>query len=292
MNYFYDYLQYYFSYQLINNGYEKLKIDNKSLMNMTKTLLSIVDDILSSNYEMVTTNNIHANALNFIKTNLIDKQKMNTNLNPINMNNDQMPIIRSQKKELSIKFGNNLNQGVIKVVNKNNLNIMKQNRRRGSIIITETQGENLNDNKINNTENNNIENDNNNNNNNNNEIEDSNLFNENENNFIDDSKNKGIDFNSFEIIELLHTGNFGKIYKVYYKNDKKYYLMKIYNKEYLIRINKLKDIISLYNNILREIKFTFICNLYYSFQNEENLFIIIDFCLGENLDYYLKLNLF
>ena len=68
MNYFYDYLQYYFSYQLINNGYEKLKIDNKSLMNMTKTLLSIVDDILSSNYEMVTTNNIHANALNFIKT--------------------------------------------------------------------------------------------------------------------------------------------------------------------------------------------------------------------------------
>ena len=68
--------------------------------------------------------------------------------------------------------------------------------------------------------------------------------------------------------------------------------MKIYNKEYLIRINKLKDIISLYNNILREIKFTFICNLYYSFQNEENLFIIIDFCLGENLDYYLKLNLF
>ena len=68
--------------------------------------------------------------------------------------------------------------------------------------------------------------------------------------------------------------------------------MKIYNKEYLIRINKLKDIISLYNNILREIKFTFICNLYYSFQNEENLFIIIDFCSGENLDYYLKLNLF
>ena len=138
----------------------------------------------------------------------------------------------------------------------------------------------------------NNKNNNNNNNNNNNEIEDSNLFNENENNFIDDSKNKGIDFNSFEIIELLHSGNFGKIYKVYYKKDKKYYLMKIYNKEYLIRINKLKDIISLYNNILREIKFTFICNLYYSFQNEENLFIIIDFCSGENLDYYLKLNLF
>ena len=210
MNYFYDYLQYYFSYQLINNGYEKLKIDNKSLMNMTKTLLSIVDDILSSNYEMVTTNNIHVNALNFIKTNLIDKQKMNSNLNPINVNNDQMPIIRSQKKELSIKFGNNLNQGVIKVVNKNNLNIMKQNRRRGSIIITETQGENLNDNKINNTENNNIENDNNNNNNINNNINNNNIN-------INNNINNNINLNfkrrtsiSIPIIPKYNTGNSGK----------------------------------------------------------------------------------
>ena len=125
------------------------------------------------------------------------------------------------------------------------------------------------------------------NNNNNNEIENSNDL-----NYFKENENKGIDFNSFKIIELLHSGNFGKIYKVYYENDKKYYLMKIYNKEYLNKINKLKDIISLYNNILREIKYTFICNLYYSFQNEENLFIIIDFCSGENLDYYLKLNLF
>ena len=130
-----------------------------------------------------------------------------------------------------------------------------------------------------------------NNNNNNNENEnDLNDLIGNEN--IKENKKKGIDFNSFDVIDLLHSGIFGKVFKVYYKNDKKFYLMKVYNKEYLNKINKLNDLISLYNNILKEVKFSFIFNLYYFFQNDENLFFVVDFCSGGNLDFYLKLKLF
>ena len=122
-------------------------------------------------------------------------------------------------------------------------------------------------------------------------LNDSNLSKENEKNFDDDSKKKIDYLNSFEIIDLIHSGNFGKIFKVFNKNDKKNYLMKTFNKEYLNKNNKLNDLIQLCN-ILKEIKFSFIFNLFCFFQNEENLFLVVDFCSGENLDFYLKLNLF
>ena len=129
INYFYDYLQSYFSYQLLLDGYQKLKIDNTSLLNMTKTLFSIVDDILASNYEMATTNNIQNATYNLIKTNFLDQNNTNNNLlqdpNPQNMN-----------KRISVAFNNGLNQ--FKVFNKKNL------MKRSSIIITQTVGGNAN----------------------------------------------------------------------------------------------------------------------------------------------------
>ena len=86
INYFYDYLQYYFSYQLMQNGYQKLKIDNVSLLNMIKTLFSIVGDILSSNYEMATTSNMQNTALNIIKNNFVDPAPNINNNNNTELN--------------------------------------------------------------------------------------------------------------------------------------------------------------------------------------------------------------
>ena len=44
-----------------------------------------------------------------------------------------------------------------------------------------------------------------------------------------------INFNSFEILELIGGGSFGKIFKVKQKNTSKIYAMKVLNKSYLIQ---------------------------------------------------------
>ena len=119
INYFYDYLQYYFSYQLLNNGYEKLKIDNKTLINMTKSLLNIIDEILSTNYEMITTNNIQTNTLNYIKNTIIENPNPSSRNSPIKLS--------SRNMGMSISIGGTFNQGIVKIVNKTNINIKKNN---------------------------------------------------------------------------------------------------------------------------------------------------------------------
>jgi len=127
INYFYDYLQYYFSYQLLNKGYEKLKIDNKTLINMTKSLLNIIDDILSTNYEMITTNNIQTNTLNYIKNTMIENPNPNSRNSPKKLTPRNMGM--------SISIGGTFNQGIVKVVNKTNLNIKKNNNNNIKTIL-------------------------------------------------------------------------------------------------------------------------------------------------------------
>ncbi len=126
INYFYDYLYYYFSYQLLNNGYEKLKIDNKTLINMTKSLLNIIDDILSTNYEMITTNNIQTNTLNYIKNTIIENSNPNSRNSPIKLTPRNMGM--------SISIGGTFNQGIVKVVNKKDINIKKNNNNMRNIL--------------------------------------------------------------------------------------------------------------------------------------------------------------
>ena len=135
IGYFYEYLHYYFSYQLLNDSYMKIKIDNHTLLNMTKSLLSLVDNILSSNYEMANDNKINANALNFLKTTIFDNKNKNFSQTQENLNN-QLNLPKLSHR-MSVTFGNELQKNLVKIVTKKNMNIMKSTGKRCSMIITE-----------------------------------------------------------------------------------------------------------------------------------------------------------
>ena len=100
-----------------------------------------------------------------------------------------------------------------------------------------------------------------------------------------------INFNSFEILELIGGGSFGKIFKVKQKNTSKIYAMKVLNKSYLIQKKLLRYAIT-ECTILKNSDCPFILKLHYSFQTPENLYMILDYCPIGDLSYQIQINLF
>ena len=100
-----------------------------------------------------------------------------------------------------------------------------------------------------------------------------------------------INFNSFEILELIGGGSFGKIFKVKQKNTSKIYAMKVLNKSYLIQKKLLRYAIT-ECNVLKNSDCPFILKLHYSFQTPENLYMILDYCPIGDLSYQIQINLF
>ena len=109
---------------------------------------------------------------------------------------------------------------------------------------------------------------------------------------IEDSTIKeGITFNSFEILNLLGIGSFGKVCKVRMKKTGKIYAMKILNKNFLIKRKLLRNAIT-ECNILKKSSSPFIISLHYAFQTLENLYMIIDYCPGGDLDTLIQIRFF
>ena len=107
-----------------------------------------------------------------------------------------------------------------------------------------------------------------------------------------DEKNKLIiNFNSFEILELIGGGSFGKVFRVKLKGTDKIYAMKVLNKGYLIKKKLLRYAIT-ECNVLKQSNCPFIIKLHYSFQTPENLYMILDYCPIGDLSYQVQLNLF
>jgi hypothetical protein len=100
-NLFFEYLHFYFSQQIINQGYLKLILDNNSLYKMNKYLFDIVRDTLSENIDIANENAINAKAINYLRVSMgesfISKPGNNNNIK------------------------NELNQKIVKFVCKNNI---------------------------------------------------------------------------------------------------------------------------------------------------------------------------
>ena len=110
-------------------------------------------------------------------------------------------------------------------------------------------------------------------------------------NDIDEKTNIIINYNSFEILELIGGGSFGKVFKVKLKGTNNIYAMKVLNKGYLIKKKLLRYAIT-ECNVLKQSNCPFILKLHYSFQTPENLYMILDYCPIGDLSYQIQLNLF
>ncbi len=151
IGYFYEYLHYYFSYQLLNQAYEKMKSDNESLNNINNELTSLIENILSLNYEMANNNLINEKAINLLKTlnnHEIIPSKTNKNYNSM-IHPENNNLLTSSR--MSVTFGNDISQKFIKIVSKKNLNLRgKQNRKCNAIV---TLNNPINNNIFNNNDN-------------------------------------------------------------------------------------------------------------------------------------------
>ena len=100
-----------------------------------------------------------------------------------------------------------------------------------------------------------------------------------------------IGFNSFELLDCLGAGSFGKVFKVRMKSNGEIYAMKVINKNFLIKNNQLKYAIT-ECNVLKQVNSPFILTLHYSFQTANNLYMIIDYCPGGDLSFHIMQSVF
>ncbi|OMJ86343.1 hypothetical protein SteCoe_12195 [Stentor coeruleus] len=93
----------------------------------------------------------------------------------------------------------------------------------------------------------------------------------------DEDQNEPISFSSFEIIEEVGQGSFGKVFKVLKKNSGKRYALKAINKTELKRSNQYKYVIA-ECKILKSIIHNFIIPLYWAFQTPNNVYMVFEYC--------------
>ncbi len=100
-----------------------------------------------------------------------------------------------------------------------------------------------------------------------------------------------INFSSFEILDELGKGSFGNVFlvkpKFVTKENNIYYAMKVINKKNLIKNKQLIYAVTEFK-ILKMVNSPFISKLQYAFQTEENLYLILDFCAGGDLSFYIN----
>ena len=96
--------------------------------------------------------------------------------------------------------------------------------------------------------------------------------------------------NSFEYISIIGKGGFGKVWKVYQKKNRTYYAMKEMSKA-IILVKKSVTSINFEKELLSRLNHPFICNICYAFQDEENLYLVIELSNGGDLRYHLFRNI-
>ena len=103
--------------------------------------------------------------------------------------------------------------------------------------------------------------------------------------------NSYIGLNCFELLDCLGSGSFGKVFKVRMKTNGEIYAMKVINKNFLINSNKLRYAVT-ECNVLKQVNSPFILTLHFSFQTDKNLYMILDYCPGGDLNFHIMQNVF
>ncbi|KAJ6251048.1 camp-dependent protein kinase catalytic subunit prkx [Anaeramoeba flamelloides] len=92
---------------------------------------------------------------------------------------------------------------------------------------------------------------------------------------------------SFDILSMIGRGSYGKVYQVKHKKSNKIFGMKVLNKGEIYRRKQVEHTRT-EQLVLSTISHPFIVTLHYSFQNEKNLFLVLDYVKGGELFFHLK----
>ena len=91
----------------------------------------------------------------------------------------------------------------------------------------------------------------------------------------------------FSLIRAIGRGAFGKVCIVYHRGMKKNFALKYISKRRLIHRNMVSNVFQELE-FLKELDHPFIVNLWFTFQDEDNLYIINDLLSGGDLRFHLK----
>uniref|UniRef100_A0A8C8RT93 Serine/threonine kinase 32A n=1 Tax=Pelusios castaneus TaxID=367368 RepID=A0A8C8RT93_9SAUR len=100
---------------------------------------------------------------------------------------------------------------------------------------------------------------------------------------------KSMTFDHFEILRAIGKGSFGKVCIVQKNDTKKMYAMKYMNKQKCVERNEVRNVFKELQ-IMQGLEHPFLVNLWYSFQDEEDMFMVVDLLLGGDLRYHLQQN--
>ena len=101
-------------------------------------------------------------------------------------------------------------------------------------------------------------------------------------------KKKGkISKDAFSIISLIGTGSYGKVFLVRKIDTNKIYAMKVLNKSFVRKYKQIKHTWT-ERNILEKVNHPFIVKLKYAFQSPKKLFLVMEYCPGGELFFYLS----
>jgi len=84
---------------------------------------------------------------------------------------------------------------------------------------------------------------------------------------------------SFEKIKIIGKGDVGKVILVRHKETDKLYAMKVMDKQDMLKRNKVKRVLT-EREILATAEHPFIVTLYWSFQSNDHLYFVMDYCAG------------
>ncbi|XP_069508535.1 serine/threonine-protein kinase 32A isoform X2 [Ambystoma mexicanum] len=103
-------------------------------------------------------------------------------------------------------------------------------------------------------------------------------------------ENEDVSFNHFEILRAIGKGSFGKVCIVQKRDTKKMYAMKYMNKQKCVERNEVRNVFKELQ-VMQLLEHPFLVNLWYSFQDEEDMFMVVDLLLGGDLRYHLQQNI-
>ncbi|KJE90165.1 serine/threonine-protein kinase 32A [Capsaspora owczarzaki ATCC 30864] len=96
-----------------------------------------------------------------------------------------------------------------------------------------------------------------------------------------------VNFEHFKLLRSVGRGAFGKVCIVLKRDTKKLYAMKYMNKEKCLQKRAIRNVFN-ERKILESLQHQFIVNLWFAFQDEEDLFFVVDLMLGGDLRYHAQ----
>lgn len=92
---------------------------------------------------------------------------------------------------------------------------------------------------------------------------------------------------NFSLIRTLGTGSFGRVHLAISNMNQRYYAIKVLRKTDIVRLKQVEHTKN-ERAILSEVKYTFIVNLWGTFQDDANLYMVMDYVPGGELFSFMR----